>query len=203
VSQRNVTSEARDLRRLRMDADVYVAAPASADGGAERRWSIPLAAAPVAAAAALLAALRLGATEPGLVAAGLLATLVVIAAVDLRWRIVPNRIVFPALAAVLAFQLAGAPQHAAEWLAAAVGAPLVLLMPALVDRRAVGMGDVKLAAVLGAALGAKVLAALLVGSFAVVPVAAVILARGGRTARRTAIPFAPFLALGAAVVLLG
>jgi prepilin signal peptidase PulO-like enzyme (type II secretory pathway) len=163
---------------------------------------VPIAAAPVAAAAALLAALRLGATQAGLLAAGVLAVLVVLAAVDLRRRVVPNRIVFPAFVVVLGFQLVAAPQHAVEWVAAAIGAPLVLLMPALVDRRAIGMGDVKLAAVLGAALGARVLPALLVGSVAVVPVAAVILARGGRAARRTPIPFAPFLALGSAVVLL-
>src|SRR5919197_2172859 len=111
---------------------------------------VPIAAAPVAAAAALLAALRLGATQQGLLAAGVLATLVVLAAVDLRWRLVPNRIVVPAFAAVLAFQLASAPQHAIEWIGAAVAAPLVLLMPALLDRRAVGMGDGKLAALLGA-----------------------------------------------------
>jgi leader peptidase (prepilin peptidase)/N-methyltransferase len=116
---------------------------------------------------------------------------------------VPNRIVFPAFCVVLAFQLAVAPQHAAEWLAAAACAPLVMLMPAIVDRDAVGMGDVKLAALLGAALGGKVLVALLIGSVAVIPVAAVMLARGGLAARRSAIPFAPFLALGAAAVLLG
>jgi prepilin signal peptidase PulO-like enzyme (type II secretory pathway) len=45
--------------------------------------------------------------------------------------------------------------------------------------------------------------ALLFASLAVVPVAIVILIRGGRAAGRTAIPFAPFLAFGAAVVLLG
>jgi leader peptidase (prepilin peptidase)/N-methyltransferase len=192
-------AQPRELKRLRMDSDVYVAVPARE----AQRWSIPLAAAPVAAGAALLAALRLGATEPGLLAAGLLPLLVVLGAIDLRWRLVPNRIVFPAFCVVLAFQLVAAPEHAAEWLAAAVGAPLVLLLPAIVNRRAVGMGDVKLAALLGAALGGKILAALLIGSVAVVPVAAVILARGGRAARRTAIPFVPFLALGAAVALLG
>jgi leader peptidase (prepilin peptidase)/N-methyltransferase len=193
----------RELRRLRMDSDVYVTAHVPVSETEGRRWAVPVAAAPVAAAAALVAALRLGPSQHGLLAAGVLATLVVLAAVDLRWRLVPNRIVFPAFVAVLAFQLAGAPQHAVEWLVAAVAAPLVLLMPALFDRRAVGMGDVKLAAVLGAALGTAVLAALLVASLAVVPCAAVVLARGGRAARRTTIPFVPFLAFGAAVVLVG
>ena len=84
----------------------------------------------------------------------------------------------------------------------AEGSTLVLLAPAIIDRRAVGMGDVKLGALLGAALGLAVVPALLTASLAVVPVAGVLLARAGSAARRTAIPFAPFLALGAAAVLL-
>jgi len=171
--------------------------------GAPRRWSVPVAAAPIAAAAALIAVLRLGATAEGLLAALLLPLLVVLAAIDLRHRLVPNRIVFPALAGVLLYRLVVAPDHPAEWIVAAIGAPLVLLMPALLTQSGMGMGDVKLAALLGLALGASVLTALLIGSLAVVPIAVVILARGGRTARRTAIPFVPFLALGAVVVLLG
>src|SRR5205814_4281455 len=132
-----------------------------------------------------------GATRPGLLAAVVLPLLVVLAGIDLRSRLVPNKVVLPALVAVLALQLALAPGHAAEWLGAALGAPLVMLMPALLNRRAVGMGDVKLAALLGAALGVRVAGALLIGALAVVPIAAVILLRGGRAARRTAIPFVP------------
>jgi leader peptidase (prepilin peptidase) / N-methyltransferase len=204
------------VKQIRLGADVYVSVPeaggmpaaekartrAVADGGA-RAWSVPVAVLPVAAAVGLVAVLRLGATRPGVLAAALLPLLVVLAAIDLRWRLVPNRIVFPAFVAALAFQLALAPGHAAEWLGAAVAAPLVMLLPAILDRRAVGMGDVKLAALLGAALGVRVLSALLIGAFAVVPVAVVLLVRSGRAARGTAIPFVPFLALGAAAVLLG
>jgi leader peptidase (prepilin peptidase)/N-methyltransferase len=200
------------VRQVSLGADVYVAVPdgpaparGPARGGESARgvWSVPIAVLPVAATAALLAALRLGATRPGVLAAGLLALLVLLAGIDLQSRVVPNRIVLPAFLAVLAFQLALAPAHAAEWLGAAVGAPLVMLVPALIDRRAVGMGDVKLAGLLGAALGARVLGALLIGAFAVVPVAGVVLLRGGRAAGRTAIPFVPFLAFGTAAVLLG
>jgi Flp pilus assembly protein protease CpaA len=204
------------VKQIRLGADVYVSVPeagdmaaagkaqtrAVADGGA-RAWSVPVAVLPVAAAVALIAVLRLGATRPGVLAAGLLPLLVVLAAIDLRWRLVPNRIVFPAFVGALAFQLALAPGHAVEWLGAAVAAPLVMALPAILDRRAVGMGDVKLAALLGAALGVRVLSALLIGAFAVVPVAVVLLVRSGRAARGTAIPFVPFLALGAAAVLLG
>jgi leader peptidase (prepilin peptidase) / N-methyltransferase len=192
----------RVIKRLRLGAGVFVAVPPPVRERPARRWSVPRAAAPVAAAAALVAALRLGPGEQGVFAATLLPVLVVLAAVDLRHRLVPNRILAPAFAAVLAFRLASAPEEAAQWLLAAAIAPLALLAPAIIDRRAVGMGDVKLGALLGAALGFAVVPALLVASLAVVPVAGVLLMRAGRAARRTAIPFAPFLALGAAAVLL-
>ena len=65
-----------------------------------------------------------------------------------------------------------------------------------------GMGDVKLGALLGLALGADVVAALMVGFVAVVPVAVALLLARRTDARTTAIPFGPFLALGAAAVLL-
>jgi leader peptidase (prepilin peptidase)/N-methyltransferase len=64
------------------------------------------------------------------------------------------------------------------------------------------MGDVKVAAFLGIVLGADVIAALLVGSLLSAPVALALLLIAGKGARRTALPFGPFLALGAAVVLL-
>ena len=167
-----------------------------------RRWSVPMIAAPFAAGAALVAAIRLGGTADGVLAAGVLALLVVLAAIDLRARLIPNSIVLPGLAAVIAFQVAFGHAHTFEWLAAAVGAPLVMLVPALVHRDGMGMGDVKLVALLGAALGAAVVPALMVAFLAVLPVAVTLLVRGGAAARRTAIPFAPFMALGAAVVLL-
>jgi leader peptidase (prepilin peptidase)/N-methyltransferase len=62
-----------------------------------------------------------------------------------------------------------------------------------------GMGDVKLAAFLGAGLGAVVAVALFVGVFAAFVPAVVLLARHGRAARKQAIPFGPFLALGGVV----
>jgi leader peptidase (prepilin peptidase)/N-methyltransferase len=151
---------------------------------------------------ALLALLRLGATTQGVLAAGVLAVLAVLSAIDIRWRVLPNKIVLPATAAVLAYQLALSPDRAAESLIAAVGAAALLLLPSLVQPGAIGMGDVKLGALLGATLGAGVLSALMLGFFALVPAALVVLIRRGAAGRRATLPLGPFLAFGAAVVLL-
>jgi leader peptidase (prepilin peptidase)/N-methyltransferase len=63
-----------------------------------------------------------------------------------------------------------------------------------------GMGDVKLAAVMGLFLGRDVAAAIFVALVAGVLVGAAIIARrGAREGRKTAVPFGPFLALGALV----
>jgi leader peptidase (prepilin peptidase) / N-methyltransferase len=61
-----------------------------------------------------------------------------------------------------------------------------------------GMGDVQLAAVLGLYLGRAVAPAVMVALVAGVLVGALVIARkGAREGRRTAVPFGPFLALGA------
>jgi len=159
----------------------------------------------LAAAACLLSALavaRFGAEPRALVATFVLLTLVVVSIVDVERRIVPNRIVLPATAIVLAAQTALFPERAAEWTLAALGAALVLFLPLVVYPAAMGMGDVKLALFLGAALGKAVVPALALGALSAVPVALFVVARGGVRARKSAIPFAPFLAFGAAVVLL-
>ena len=65
-----------------------------------------------------------------------------------------------------------------------------------------GMGDVKLMLLLGAALGAAVLPALLLGTLAGGVAAVIVLLREGGGARRKAIPYGPFLAFGAIAVML-
>ena len=151
---------------------------------------------------ALAALLRIGFTPTGLLAAGVLGVLAVLAAIDLEARLLPNRIVFPTFAAVLAWQLVFLPDRLAEAGLAALGAGAFMLVPCLFRRGAIGMGDVKVAAILGAALGGEVVDALAIGLVAAWPVALVLVIR--RTAVRGAtIPLGPFLGAGAAVVLLG
>lgn len=159
----------------------------------------------VAAAGAALGAsvlLRYGPTGRGALAASLAALLVVLSAIDLERRVLPNVIVLPAIAVALPAQLLLAPGRWLEWMLAAVGAALVILLPLLAGRAGIGMGDVKLAFLLGLVLGEGVMLAILVASFVVLPVALALLARHGGAALRMGVPFGPFLALGAVVALL-
>jgi leader peptidase (prepilin peptidase)/N-methyltransferase len=128
--------------------------------------------------------------------------LVWLAAIDLEFRLVPNRIVLPATAAVLLSTAALEPSLAPTRLVAAVGVGLLLLLAASVNRGGLGMGDVKLGVLIGAMLGSAVLTALLVGFGAVAVVGVALVARSGRKALREHVPLVPFLALGAVVALL-
>jgi leader peptidase (prepilin peptidase) / N-methyltransferase len=167
-----------------------------------RTWRVRPAVLVLAAVVAAAAPVRLGLTPYAVMAAGGLAVLVVLSAIDLQARILPNKILLPAMGAVLAGQVVFYPERVVEVLAAALLAGAVMLAPRLVNPAAMGMGDVKLAVFLGVLLGAKVLPALMLGFIATAPVLAVLLVRRGRAARQTALPLGPFLALGAAILLL-
>jgi leader peptidase (prepilin peptidase)/N-methyltransferase len=143
---------------------------------------------------------RFGLTAYGLIAAVFCIVLVVIAAIDLEHRIVPNRIVLPAAAAAVLAQVVREPS--VEWPLAALGASLILFVSAVAYPRGMGMGDVKLALLLGAVLGRDVAAGLMIGLLAALVPAVVLFATKGARARHVAIPFAPFLAFGAIVALL-
>src|SRR5207253_3347625 len=111
----------------------------------------------------------------------------------------PNRVVLPAAAVVLALQLSWHPS--VEWPAAGYGAALFLFLAALAYPAGMGMGDVKLALLLGFATGKAVPVALMVGMLAALVPSVILLARHGAAARKMAIPFGPFLALGGLVAL--
>ena len=151
--------------------------------------------------AALIVAcgLRFGLTADAVVAAFFCAVLVVISAIDLERRIIPNRIVLPATGVVLVAQTLLHPSL--EWTLAALGAALFLFIPLLAYPAGMGMGDVKLALLLGAMLGRDVTVALMLGLIAGVIPSVFLLARHGMGARKKAIPFGPFLALGGVIAL--
>jgi leader peptidase (prepilin peptidase)/N-methyltransferase len=133
----------------------------------------------------------------------LIAVLVPVALIDLEHRIIPNKITLPAAVAAVAIgcglDLRGVP----EQLIAGAGAGGFLLFFALAYPRGMGMGDVKLAAVLGLFLGRSVAVAILVAVLVGTVVGGLVMARVGvEKGRKTAVPFGPFLALGGVVALL-
>lgn len=143
--------------------------------------------------------LRFGLSARAAISAGVCAVLVVVSATDLEHRVVPNRVVLPATVAVLAANLLVAP--GVQWPLAAVAAATFLFLPALAAPGSLGMGDVKLALFLGAALGATAGVAIMVGLVAALVPSLVLIARHGRKARKMALPLAPFLALGGLIAL--
>jgi leader peptidase (prepilin peptidase)/N-methyltransferase len=143
--------------------------------------------------------LEFGLTFEAAIASFICCVLVAISAVDIAHRIVPDRIVLPATTIVLVAQTVREPS--VEWVLAALGASLFLFLAVLAYPAGMGMGDVKLALLMGAALGKLVSVALMVGMLAAVVPGLYLLARHGRAARKMAIPFAPFLALGSIVAL--
>ena len=125
--------------------------------------------------------------------------LVVVTATDIERRIVPNRVVLPAAAAVLAVDTLWHPSP--TWAIGALGMAGFLFLAALAYPGGMGMGDVKLALLIGALLGRTTpVAFILTLLLALVPTVFLI-ARHGRGARRLAIPFAPFMAAGAVITL--
>lgn len=153
------------------------------------------------ATAVLVAAcvVAFGLTGRAAVAAFFCAVLVVVSAIDLAHRIIPNRIVVPAAAICLVAQTALDPSP--EWGLAALGASAFLLVAALAYPGGMGMGDVKLALLMGAVLGRTVPVALMVGMLLTLVPSVVLLARHGGRARKMGIPFGPFLALGSVFAL--
>jgi len=164
--------------------------------GASIPWKYPL----VELATALLVAgcvLALGFTWDAAVASLFCAALVAVSATDLERRIIPNKIVLPAAAIVLAAQTLLHPS--VEWVTAGLGASTFLFLSALVYPAGMGMGDVKLALLLGVMLGRVVPIALMLGMLSALVPAIVLLVRHGQAARKMGIAFGPFLALGGVI----
>ena len=142
---------------------------------------------------------RFGLHAESLVASFFCLALVTVSATDLEHRIIPNRIVLPAAAVVLVGQTLVHPSP--EWAIAAVAASGFLLAAALIYPAGMGMGDVKLALLLGAMLGRTVPVALFLGMLAALVPGVYLLAKHGSKGRKMGVPLAPFLSLGALVAL--
>ena len=130
------------------------------------------------------------------------AALIALAAIDLDHRLLPNKIVYPLAAYGVVATLIVDRADLAENLIAGVGAFTFLFLVVLAYPRGMGMGDVKLAGAMGIYLGLSVIPALLIAFLAGSVVGLVMIAREGASARKKAVPFGVFLALGGIVALL-
>ena len=131
---------------------------------------------------------------------GLILMVVPAALIDLECRIIPNKITILGAVSAIAIGLALDPSGEPGRLIAGAAAGGFLLLAALAYPGGMGMGDVKLAGMMGLFLGAAVAPAILIALLTGTAVGAVIIARkGAKEGRKTAVPFGPFLAIGALV----
>jgi leader peptidase (prepilin peptidase)/N-methyltransferase len=129
------------------------------------------------------------------------AMLIAVADIDIEHRIVPNRILAPMAVWAIAASAVVRPDKLPELLIAGAAAFAFLLVAALVHPAGMGMGDVKLAGVMGLYLGLSVAPGMLIAFLTGSVVGVAILLRHGAGARKRGVPFAPFLALGGLVAL--
>ena len=151
-----------------------------------------------------LTTLVLGTGDAAELALGLClcAVLVIVTLTDLEQKLIPNVVLIAGAVAAVAIVAVDEPSSFGERAVAAVGAGGFLFLAALAYPGGMGMGDVKLAALLGLYLGDAVIAALVVAVVTGALVGIAVLISQGSGARKRAIPFGPFLALGGIVGLL-
>jgi leader peptidase (prepilin peptidase) / N-methyltransferase len=130
------------------------------------------------------------------------ACLVALAGIDLDHRLLPNKIVYPMAAYGVVATLLVDRDDLVENLIAGAGAFALLLAAVLAYPRGMGMGDVKLGGAMGLYLGLSIVPGLLVAFLSGTLVGLTIIAREGADARKKAVPFGIFLALGGIVAVL-
>jgi leader peptidase (prepilin peptidase)/N-methyltransferase len=135
----------------------------------------------------------------GLVFVTMLATVTL---TDLERRIIPNKVLIAGAVLCLAIAVPTDPGGLPERAIATAAAGGLLFLVALAYPKGMGLGDVKLTATMGLFLGSAVAPAILVALLAGSLCGLFLIARHGARARKMAIPFGPFLALGGLVGLL-
>jgi leader peptidase (prepilin peptidase) / N-methyltransferase len=159
----------------------------------------PLVALTTAALLALVVIAK-GADQDALLGLGFVLLLVPITLIDLDRRIIPNKLTALGSVAALAILALTDPGAIPDHLIAAAAAGGFLLVAALAYPAGMGMGDVKLAAMMGLFLGRAVAPAMLVALLAGSLASLVVIRRKGLAeGRKTGIPFGPFLAFGGLV----
>lgn len=125
--------------------------------------------------------------------------LVTITLTDLERRIIPNKVVLAGSVAAVAIVAAGDPDSLVEHGLAALLAGGLMFLVALAYPRGMGMGDAKLVGMIGLFIGRAVAPAALAGFLLGALVGLALIARHGSDARKRAIPFGPFLAVGGVI----
>ncbi len=127
------------------------------------------------------------------------ATLLTITLTDLEYRLIPNKVLIASLVIGAAIAIPTDPDGVPERVIAASAAFGALFLVAIAYPRGMGMGDVKLAGLMGFYLGRAVAPALLIGFLVGALWGLALIARHGAEARKQAVPFGPFLAFGGIV----
>jgi prepilin signal peptidase PulO-like enzyme (type II secretory pathway) len=154
----------------------------------------------VGMAAAVLGSFgHFGLTGHALVGAVFVPILILLTAIDVKHRLLPNAIVLPATVAVGLILVASDPHAFLAHLAVAAAAGGFFFAFTAFFPGALGMGDTKLVFLMGLALGGRTLGAIFIAFAAVLVAALYIIAKRGAAARKETIPFGPFLALGGLV----
>jgi leader peptidase (prepilin peptidase)/N-methyltransferase len=178
----------------------------SEDADEQPAWTLRITARPLVVLLSALACgavgLRDGATRELAPALLLAFALVGLTAIDFRYRILPNRITYPLAVAGIVLAAALHLSDLPELGLAALGAGGFLLIAALLSPSGLGIGDVKLAFVLGLFLGSSVIVAIVAGLVSSSVPALIMLLVHGRAARKMHLPLGPFLALGGMLALL-
>jgi leader peptidase (prepilin peptidase)/N-methyltransferase len=170
-------------------------------------WRYPLVEA-LAVGAALLVLWRLGPTWDGLRAFVFLAALIAVTFTDFEEHLIPDRITLPGALIGLAFQLYPSPLSGLTdgvlglLVAGGLFYLIAWLSPKVFGREGMGGGDIKLAGMMGAFLGLKLVVVAIYVAVLVGGVFAVLGLAFGWTRLREHIAFGPFLALGGVVAAL-
>jgi prepilin signal peptidase PulO-like enzyme (type II secretory pathway) len=143
---------------------------------------------------------RFGFSGMALLGAVFCPALVLLAAIDLKHKLLPNEIILAATLAIGLIVAASTPGSFLSHLAAGAALGGFFFLFGTIFRGSFGMGDAKLGFLVGLALGSKTLSATLIAFAGLLVAALYVLATRGMSARKDAIPFGPFLALGGILV---
>jgi leader peptidase (prepilin peptidase)/N-methyltransferase len=127
------------------------------------------------------------------------ACLIALAGIDLDHKLLPNKIVYPMAAYGLVATAVVDTGDLVEHLIAGAGGFLFLFAAVFAYPRGMGMGDVKLAGAMGLYLGLSIVPAMLIAFLTGSLIGLGMIAREGAQARKKAVPFGVFLALGGIV----